>query len=139
MREDRVLDRLAVLGVDTILMLPCDRTRDLCALIPERFHAVNLTREEDGVGSYTQATPIGLGLAVATDKDIVVLDGDGSLLWTAVLPVVAAEAPANLTIVCLEQRGLREHGKPAHPGLQPGGHGTPRPRRRYPADVQGAG
>jgi hypothetical protein len=53
--------------------------------------------------------------------------------------VVAAEAPENLTIVCLEQRGLREHGKPAHPGLRPGGHGTPHPRHRGPADVQGAG
>jgi len=115
MREDSVLDRLAVLGVDTIPMLPCDRTRDLCALIPERFHALNLTREEDGVGSYTQATPIGLGLAVAMDKDVVVLDGDGSLLWTAVLPVVAAEAPANLTIVCLDNGAFGSTGNQPTP------------------------
>ena len=54
------------------------------------------------LGSYTQATPIGLGLSLATDRDVVVLDGDGSLLGTAALPVVAAEAPANLTIVCLD-------------------------------------
>ncbi len=93
------------------------------------------------LGSYTQATPIGLGLALETDRDIVVLDGDGSLLGTAVLPVVAAEAPKNLTIVCLEpgQRGLREHGKPAYPGLRSGGHGAPRPCRRDPEYVQGAG
>ena len=295
MREGCVLDRLAALGVDTVVSLPCDRTRDLCALIPERFHAVNLTREEDGIGisaglamagarsvlhmqssglgnslnaimsltvtfglplpvlaswrgvyreaipaqvpfnravpevlaalgipytiirdpedeglidtvisdaydnmrphvglilpsfwegaqetcpaeqvfptraresvldyrrvfrepvmarndairviaaaldeeavvanigvpskefyaardrdlnfymlgSYTQATPIGLGLALETDRDIVVLDGDGSLLGTAVLPVVAAEAPANLTIVCLDNGAFGSTG-----------------------------
>jgi len=294
-REDSILDRLAALGVDTVATLPCDRTQDLCALIPERFRAVNLTREEDGVGisaglamaggrpvlhmqssglgnslnaimsltvtfglplpvlaswrgvyreaipaqvpfnravpevlaalnipytvirgpedealidtvvrdayasmrphvglilpsfwegaeeacptellfpararesaveyrrifrdptmtrndairviaaaldneavvanigvpskelyaandrdlnlymlgSYTQATPIGLGLSLATDRDVVVLDGDGSLLGTAVLPVVAAEAPENLTIVCLDNGAFGSTG-----------------------------
>lgn len=300
MREGCVLDRLSALGVDTVASLPCDRTQDLCALIPERFRAVNLTREEDGVGicaglamaggrpvlhmqssglgnslnavmsltvtfglplpvlaswrgvyreaipaqvpfnravpdilaalnipytiirdpedeelidevvrdaydtmqphvglilpsfwegaeeacpvkqvfptraresvvdyrrvfrdpvmtrndairtiaaaldgeavvanigvpskelyaendralnfymlgSYTQATPIGLGLALATDKDIVVLDGDGSLLGTAVLPVVAAEAPENLTIVCLDNGAFGSTGNQPTP------------------------
>jgi len=295
MREGCVLDRLAALGVDTVASLPCDRTRDLCALIPERFHAVNLTREEDGVGicaglamaggrpvlhmqssglgnslnaimsltvtfglplpvlaswrgvyreaipaqvpfnravpevlaalgipytvirgpedeglidtvvrdaydamrphvglilpsfwegeeeaclpervfptraresalayrrtfrdpvmtrndairviaaalddeavvanigvpskelyaandrdlnfymlgSYTQATPIGLGISLGTDRDVVILDGDGSLLGTAVLPVVAAEAPDNLTIVCLDNGAFGSTG-----------------------------
>lgn len=295
MREDHVLDRLSALGVDTVASLPCDRTQDLCALLPERFRTVNLTREEDGVGicaglamaggrpvlhmqssgfgnslnaimsltvtfglplpvlaswrgvyreaipaqvpfnravpavlaalgipctvirgpedeklidtvvrdaydsmrphvglilpsfwegaeescpaeqafpararesvvdyrrtfrdpvmtrndairviaaaldgeavvanigvpskelyaardrdlnfymlgSYTQATPIGLGLALATDRDVVVLDGDGSLLGTAVLPVVAAEAPENLTIVCLDNGAFGSTG-----------------------------
>ncbi len=62
------------------------------------------------LGSYTQATPIGLGLALGTDRDVVVLDGDGSLLGTAVLPVVAAEAPANLTIVCLDNGAFGSTG-----------------------------
>ena len=299
MREGCALDRLAALGVDTVASLPCDRTRDLCALIPERFRAVNLTREEDGVGicaglamagarsvlhmqssglgnslnaimsltvtfglplpilaswrgvyreaipaqvpfnrvvpevlaalgipftiirdpgdeelidavvrdaydamrphvglilpsfwegeeaclpervfpsraresvvdyrrtfrdpvmtrndairviaaaldgeavvanigvpskelyaandrdlnfymlgSYTQATPIGLGLGLATDKDVVVLDGDGSLLGTAVLPVVAAQAPENLTIVCLDNGAFGSTGNQPTP------------------------
>ncbi len=300
MREGCVLDRLSTLGVDTVATLPCDRTQDLCALIPERFHAVNLTREEDGVGicaglamaggrpvlhmqssglgnslnaimsltvtfglplpvlaswrgvyreaipaqvpfnraipdvlaalgipytvirspgdeelidevvrdayasmrphvglilpsfwegaeeacpaeqvfpararesalayrrtfrdpvmtrndairviaaaldgeavvanigvpakelyaardrdlnfymlgSYTQATPIGLGLSLATDKDIMVLDGDGSLLGTAVLPVVAAQAPENLTIICLDNGAFGSTGNQPTP------------------------
>lgn len=67
------------------------------------------------LGSYTQATPIGLGLAVATDRDVVVLDGDGSLLGTAVLPVVAAEAPANLTIVCLDNGAFGSTGNQPTP------------------------
>ncbi|MEG3056342.1 MAG: thiamine pyrophosphate-dependent enzyme [Methanoculleus sp.] len=62
------------------------------------------------LGSYTQATPIGLGLSLATDRDVVVLDGDGSLLGTAVLPVVAAEAPENLTIVCLDNGAFGSTG-----------------------------
>ncbi len=300
MREGCVLDRLSALGVDVVASLPCDRTQDLCALIPERFRSVNLTREEDGVGicaglamagarsvlhmqssglgnslnaimsltvtfglplpvlaswrgvyreaipaqvpfnravpdvlaalgipctvirgpedeelidavvrdaydsmrphvglilpsfwegadeaclpervfpararesaldyrrtfrdpvmtrndairaiaavldgeavvanigvpskelyaardrdlnfymlgSYTQATPIGLGLSLATDKDVVVLDGDGSLLGTAVLPVVAAEAPENLTIVCLDNGAFGSTGNQPTP------------------------
>jgi sulfopyruvate decarboxylase len=301
MRERCVVDRLARLGVDTVAMLPCDKTRDLCFLIPERFHDVNLTREEDGVGlcaglvmaggrpvmhiqssglgnslnaimsltvtfglplpilaswrgvereaipaqvpfnravprilealgiaytiirdpddealietvvrdaydesrphvglilpsfwdggeevcpvsgqahpgrsrasvleyertirepemtradaigvlggafdgeavvsnigvpskelhaandrdlnfymlgSYTQATPIGLGLALATDRDVAVLDGDGSLLGTAVLPVVAAEAPENLTVLCLDNGAFGSTGNQVTP------------------------
>jgi len=67
------------------------------------------------LGSYTQATPIGLGLALATDRDIVVLDGDGSLLGTAVLPVVAAEAPENLTIVCLDNGAFGSTGNQPTP------------------------
>jgi sulfopyruvate decarboxylase subunit beta len=67
------------------------------------------------LGSYTQATPIGLGLALETDKDVVVLDGDGSLLGTAVLPVVAAEAPENLTIVCLDNGAFGSTGNQPTP------------------------
>ena len=62
------------------------------------------------LGSYTQATPIGLGLSLATDRDVIVLDGDGSLLGTAALPVVAAEAPENLTIVCLDNGAFGSTG-----------------------------
>lgn len=300
MREGSVLDRLSALGVDTVASLPCDRTQEFCARIPDRFHAVNLTREEDGVGicaglamagkrpvlhmqssglgnslnaimsltvtfglplpilaswrgvyreaipaqvpfnrvvpevlaalgipctvirepgdeelidevvrdaynnmrphvglflpsfweggeeacpveeiaparargsvieyrrtfrepvmarndairviagglddeavvanigvpskelyaandrdlnfymlgSYTQATPIGLGLSLGTDRDVVVLDGDGSLLGTAVLPVVAAQAPENLTVVCLDNGAFGSTGNQPTP------------------------
>ncbi len=68
---------------------------------PENFYML---------GSYTQATPIGLGLALQSGRDVVVLDGDGSLLGTAVLPVVAAESPENLTVVCLDNGAFGSTG-----------------------------
>ncbi|MDR2846477.1 MAG: sulfopyruvate decarboxylase subunit beta [Candidatus Methanoplasma sp.] len=54
------------------------------------------------LGSYTQATPIGLGIALKARKKVVVIDGDGSLLGSSVLSVVAAKSPKNLTIICLD-------------------------------------
>ncbi|RQD82316.1 MAG: sulfopyruvate decarboxylase subunit beta [Methanocalculus sp. MSAO_Arc2] len=60
---------------------------------PENFYML---------GSYTQATPIGLGLALCTEREVIVIDGDGSLLGSAILPVVASSAPGNLTIICLD-------------------------------------
>lgn len=60
---------------------------------PENFYML---------GSYTQASPIGLGLALVQDRDVIVIDGDGSLLGSAILPVIASIAPENLTICCLD-------------------------------------
>lgn len=54
------------------------------------------------LGSYTQATPIGLGMALSTDRRVVVIDGDGSLLGSSILPVLASVHPGNLTVVCLD-------------------------------------
>jgi len=62
------------------------------------------------LGSYTQATPIGLGLAIGQERDVVVLDGDGSLLGTAILPVVADENPENLTIIALDNGAFGSTG-----------------------------
>lgn len=50
MHENAVLDTLERHGIDLLATLPCDRTKDLCSLIPGRFNEVGLTREEDGVG-----------------------------------------------------------------------------------------
>ncbi len=54
------------------------------------------------LGSYTQATPIGLGLSLSSDRNVVVIDGDGSLLGSSVLPVLSSESPRNLAVVCLD-------------------------------------
>lgn len=68
---------------------------------PENFYML---------GSYTQATPIGLGVALGQEKDVVVLDGDGSLLGTAILPAIAAEKPKNLTIIALDNGAFGSTG-----------------------------
>ncbi len=54
------------------------------------------------LGSYTQATPIGLGMSLFTDRRVVVVDGDGSLLGSSIFPVLSGLRPRNLTVVCLD-------------------------------------
>ena len=70
------------------------------------------------LGSYTQATPISLGIALATQDDVVVLDGDGSILGTAILPVISATNPNNLTIVCLDNGVYGSTGDQCSPAYQ---------------------
>ena len=55
------------------------------------------------LGSMGMATPIGLGLALASSKEIVVIDGDGSLLMNpGTLATAASAAPRNLTIIAID-------------------------------------
>ena len=55
------------------------------------------------LGSMGMATPIGLGIALSTAKDVVVIDGDGSLLMNpGTLATAAALAPKNLTILAID-------------------------------------
>lgn len=55
------------------------------------------------LGSMGMATPIGLGIALSSKKEVIVIDGDGSLLMNpGTLATVAALAPANLTILCID-------------------------------------
>ncbi|HJK78806.1 MAG TPA: sulfopyruvate decarboxylase subunit beta [Methanocorpusculum sp.] len=68
------------------------------------------------LGSYMQASAIGLGCAVAMPKKrVVVIDGDGSLLGSAVLPVVAAAGCSNLTIVALDNGTFGSTGNQMSP------------------------
>jgi len=71
------------------------------------------------LGSYTQASAIGLGIAtVRPEKRVIVLDGDGSLLGSSILPVIAASAPTNLTIVCLDNGVFGSTGNQPRPGCE---------------------
>ncbi len=55
------------------------------------------------LGSMGMATPIGLGLALTSSKDVVVIDGDGSLLMNpGTLATAASVAPRNLTIIAID-------------------------------------
>lgn len=55
------------------------------------------------LGSLGLASPIGLGVALFTSKQVVVIDGDGSLLSNlGALATIAQEAQQNLTILAID-------------------------------------
>ena len=55
------------------------------------------------LGSMGMATPIGLGIALSSKKEVVVIDGDGSLLMNpGTLATAAFASLANLTIVAID-------------------------------------
>ncbi len=84
----------------------------------KELYAVN-DRDENFymLGSYTQASAIGLGIAtVRPDKRVIVLDGDGSLLGSSILPVLAAAAPKNLTVIALDNGVFGSTGNQPRPG-----------------------
>jgi len=71
------------------------------------------------LGSYTQASSIGLGIAIARpEKRVIVIDGDGSLLGSSILPVIAAAAPGNLTVVGLDNGVFGSTGNQPRPGCE---------------------
>lgn len=55
------------------------------------------------LGSMGMATPIGLGIALTSDKHVTVIDGDGSLLMNpGTLATAAHFAPGDLTILAID-------------------------------------
>lgn len=55
------------------------------------------------LGSMGMATPIGLGISLSTTKEVIVIDGDGSLLMNpGTLATAAHFAPANLTVLAID-------------------------------------
>lgn len=55
------------------------------------------------LGSMGMATPVGLGIALASDKEVVVIDGDGSLLMNpGTLATAAFASQRNLLIVAID-------------------------------------
>ncbi|MDO5843646.1 MAG: sulfopyruvate decarboxylase subunit alpha [Methanocorpusculum sp.] len=68
------------------------------------------------LGSYMQASALGLGCALGCPKkQVYVLDGDGSLLGSAVLPVAAAEQLPNLHIIALDNGTFGSTGNQKSP------------------------
>ncbi len=81
--DEYVISNIGVPGKE--LYAACDRDRNFYML-----------------GSFSQATPIGLGIAIGTEKEVIVIDGDGSMLYSACMPTIGAINPKNLTIVLLD-------------------------------------
>jgi thiamine pyrophosphate-dependent acetolactate synthase large subunit-like protein len=70
-------------------------------------------------GSMGLTTSIGLGLALATDEEVVVFEGDGSLLMSlGVLGTIAACNPSNLTIVVWENGVYGTTGRQPVTGIE---------------------
>ncbi|MFB6169206.1 MAG: thiamine pyrophosphate-dependent enzyme [Haloferacaceae archaeon] len=62
-------------------------------------------------GSMGVTTPVGLGLALATDAPVTVLDGDGSMLMSlGALSTVGGIDPANLVVVVFDNGGYETTG-----------------------------
>jgi sulfopyruvate decarboxylase beta subunit len=70
------------------------------------------------LGSYTQASPLGLGITSGTSRDVWVIDGDGSILGTGILPVIGARQPENLTIFCLDNGAFGSTGNQLTPAYR---------------------
>jgi len=69
----------------------------------ELFHIFHQPSNFYMLGSMGMATPVGLGMALSSDRDVVVIDGDGSLLMNpGTLATVAHFAPENLVILAID-------------------------------------
>jgi len=63
------------------------------------------------LGSMGMATPIGLGISLSSKRDVIVIDGDGSLLMNpGTLGTAAAFAPDNLTILAIDNSSYGSTG-----------------------------
>jgi sulfopyruvate decarboxylase subunit beta len=63
------------------------------------------------LGSMGMASPIGLGISLSSQKEVVVVDGDGSLLMNpGVLATAAHFAPENLTILAIDNSSYGSTG-----------------------------
>jgi sulfopyruvate decarboxylase subunit beta len=69
----------------------------------ELYHVMNQESNFYMLGSMGMASPIGLGAALNTTKEVVVIDGDGSLLMNSgILATISVLAPKNLTILAID-------------------------------------
>ncbi len=63
------------------------------------------------LGSMGMASPIGLGISLTSTKEVLVIDGDGSLLMNpGILATVAHYAPSNLTILAVDNSSYGSTG-----------------------------
>ena len=77
----------------------------------ELYHVLHQRSNFYMLGSMGMATPLGLGIAMSTRKEVVVIDGDGSLLMNpGTLATVAEVAPRNLTILAMDNAAYGSTG-----------------------------
>jgi len=77
----------------------------------ELFHIKHRPSNFYMLGSMGMATPIGLGIALTSHKQVVVIDGDGSLLMNpGTLATAAHLGPENLTILAVDNSSYGSTG-----------------------------
>jgi len=77
----------------------------------ELFHIRHQPSNFYMLGSMGMATPVGLGISLSTKKDVVVIDGDGSLLMNpGTLATAAHFGPRNLTILAIDNSAYGSTG-----------------------------
>lgn len=68
--EQEVIDIMKSCGIDVVLTLPCDKIKNLLAMVPANFKEIPLTREENGVG-------IAAGLFMAGKRPALMIQSTG--------------------------------------------------------------
>ena len=77
----------------------------------ELYHIMHRPSNFYMLGSMGMATPVGLGVSLTSAKEVVVIDGDGSLLMNpGTLATAAHLAPRNLTILAIDNRSYGSTG-----------------------------
>jgi sulfopyruvate decarboxylase subunit beta len=77
----------------------------------ELYHAGHRPSNFYMLGSMGMVTPIGLGVSLATTKEVIVIDGDGSLLMNpGTLATAAHFSPSNLTILAIDNSSYGSTG-----------------------------
>jgi sulfopyruvate decarboxylase subunit beta len=82
----------------------------------ELYHVLHQRSNFYMLGSMGMATPIGLGIALETEREVFVIDGDGSLLMNpGTLATVSMMSPGNLTILAIDNGVFGSTGnQPTH-------------------------
>ncbi len=68
--EQEVIDIMKSCGIDVVLTLPCDKIKNLLAMVPSNFKEIPLTREENGIG-------IAAGLFMAGKRPALMIQSTG--------------------------------------------------------------
>lgn len=77
----------------------------------ELYHVMHQPSNFYMLGSMGMATPIGLGIALSSEKEVAVIDGDGSLLMNpGTLATAAHFSPRNLTIIAIDNASYGSTG-----------------------------
>ena len=112
--EGELIPRLTRYGIIRLIAPYLDSRVVVCNLgfpSKELFSVKHQPSNFYMLGSMGMVTPIGLGLSLSTDKEVIVIDGDGSLLMNpGTLATAAHSAPANLTILAIDNSAYGSTG-----------------------------